>query len=118
MCNDESVTAALRGVHEELFGSQNVFELPVSMGSEDFSAFGIPDPDHGYVGAAVPYCYWEFGGYPARAWQDASGQSFAEKRNDLPGCHSARFGPEPQGAIRTGLVALTGSALAFLAQSE
>jgi amidohydrolase len=114
-CNDESVTAAVRGVHAELFGAPNVIDLPVSMGSEDFSVFGIPDPDHGYPGPAVPYCYWEFGGYPAQAWQAAPGQSFTEKHKSLPGCHSAKFGPEPEGAIRTGLLALTGAALAFLA---
>lgn len=114
-CNDESVTAAVRGVHTELFGASNVVDLPVSMGSEDFPVFGIPDPDHGYTGPAVPYCYWEFGGYAARAWQEAAGQTFAEKRSALPGCHSAMFGPQPQGAIRTGLIALTGGALAFLA---
>jgi amidohydrolase len=54
--NDEGVTTAIRGVHEELFGVPNVVDLPVSMGSEDFSVFGIPDPDHGYTGPAVPYC--------------------------------------------------------------
>jgi hippurate hydrolase len=114
MYNDDAVTAAVRGVHEELFGAPNVVDLPVSMGSEDFSAFGIPDPDLGYPAPAVPYCYWEFGGYPERAWQAAAGQTFAEKCKDLPGCHSARFGPDPHGAIRTGLTALTGAALAFL----
>jgi amidohydrolase len=116
--NDEAVTAAVRGVHEELFGARNVLELPVSMGSEDFSFFGIPDPDHGYRGAPVPYCYWEFGGHPARAWEDAAGETFAEKLRQLPGCHSARFGPEPRSAIRTGLVALTGAALAFLEPAD
>jgi amidohydrolase len=116
--NDEAVTAAVRGVHEELFGARNVLELPVSMGSEDFSFFGIPDPDHGYGGAPVPYCYWEFGGHPARAWEDAAGETFAEKLRQLPGCHSARFGPEPRSAIRTGLVALTGAALAFLEPAD
>jgi hippurate hydrolase len=112
--NDERVTAIVRGVHQELFGAPNVIQLPVSMGSEDFSFFGIPDPEHGYPGAPVPYCYWEFGGHPAQAWQDAPGQTFAEKLRQLPGCHSARFGPEPGGAIRTGLFALTSAALAFL----
>lgn len=116
--NDESVTAAIRGVHEELFGVPNVVDLPVSMGSEDFSIFGIPDPEDGYTGPAVPYCYWEFGGYATQAWQEAAGQTFAEKRNALPGCHSAAFGPQALGAIRTGLVALTGGALAFLAPVE
>ena len=28
------------------------------------------------------------------------------------------LGPQPQGAIRTGLIALTGGALTFLAQSD
>jgi hypothetical protein len=96
----------------------NVVDLPVSMGSEDFSVFGIPDPDHGYTGPAVPYCYWEFGGYATQTWQEAPGQTFTEKRNALPGCHSATFGPQPQGAIRTGLVALTAGALAFLPPGE
>jgi amidohydrolase len=114
-CNDEHVTGVIRGVHEELFGGSNVVDLPVSMGSEDFPAFGIPLPDHGYPAPAVPYCYWEFGGYPAQAWQEVPGQTFAEKRNNLPGCHSALFGPESRGAIGTGLAALTGGALAFLA---
>jgi len=114
-CNDEHVTAKIRSVHEELFGLSNVVELPVSMGSEDFPAFGIPVPDHGYSAPSVPYCYWEFGGYPAQAWQEAAGQTFTEKHNNLPGCHSALFGPEPRGAVSTGLAALTGAALAFLA---
>jgi amidohydrolase len=116
--NDEGVTAAVRGVHEELFGAPNVLELPVSMGSEDFSFFGIPDPDHGYGGPPVPYCYWEFGGHPAQVWEEAAGDTFAEKIRQLPGCHSARFGPEPPSAIRTGLVALTGAALAFLRPAD
>jgi amidohydrolase len=113
-CNDEHVTTVIRSVHEELFGATHVVELPASMGSEDFPAFGIPLPDHGYPAPSVPYCYWEFGGYSAQAWQGVPGQTFAEKRNNLPGSHSALFGPESRGAISTGLAALTGGALAFL----
>ncbi len=111
--NDEAVTSVTRAVHEELFGTSNVHDLPVAMGSEDFSAFGVADPVHHYDGPAIPYCYWNFGGYPTQVWEDAPGTTYWAKVTSLPGAHTGSFAPEPEGAIVTGLYALTGAALAF-----
>jgi hippurate hydrolase len=111
--NDELCEKVTRAVHEKLFGFDNVHDLPVSMGSEDFSMFGLPG-DGRYVGDPVPYCYWTFGGHAPQTWDLAPGQTYLEKMGTLPGPHSSIFAPAPEDALRTGVTALTGAVLAFL----
>lgn len=113
MRNDEGTEEIVRAVHEELLGRCNVHDLPLVMGSEDFSAFGLPGEGH-YDGAPVPYCYWTFGGHSRQLWDSVPGQTYREKMKALPSPHMSDFAPEPETALRTGITALTGAALAFL----
>ncbi|MGO8958721.1 MAG: amidohydrolase [Streptosporangiaceae bacterium] len=110
--NDEQAEQAVRGVHEELLGIGNVHDLPLVMGSEDFSAFGMPEGH--YQGAPVPYCYWTFGGHSSQVWDPALGDTYRDKMSKLPAPHASSFAPEPATALSTGIAALTCAALAFL----
>lgn len=107
--NDEETVRLVRAVHQELLGDAHVHTLPPSMGSEDFPVFSLAGAK-----APVPCCYWTFGGYPRRLWAKAAGATFAARLLTMPRLHTARFAPDPRGAIRTGLAALTSAALAFL----
>ena len=112
-CNDEATEETVRAVHEELFGRSNVHDLPLVMGSEDFSVFGLPG-EGSYEGAPVPYCYWTFGGHSRQLWDSAPGATYREKMAALPSPHASVFAPEPETSLSTGLTALTSAALAFL----
>jgi amidohydrolase len=107
--NDEKTVGLVRAVHTELLGDAHVHALPPSMGSEDFPVFSLPAAQ-----APVPCCYWTFGGFPRGMWAKAAGDTFAARLRSMPHLHTARFAPDPLGAIRTGLAALTSAALAFL----
>lgn len=116
-CNDEQTERCVRAVHEELFGSSNVHDLPLVMGSEDFSVFGLPG-DGRYHGDPVPYCYWTFGGHSRQLWDSAPGAAYRQKMKALPAPHSSGFAPEPAASLWTGVSALTSAALAFLRPSD
>jgi amidohydrolase len=111
--NDEETVRLVRAVHRELLGDAQVHALLPSMGSEDFPVFGLPG-----AASPVPCCYWTFGGYPPQLWAKAAGDTFAARVRSMPRLHTARFAPDPRGAIRTGLAALTSAALAFLRPDE
>jgi amidohydrolase len=107
--NDEETVGLVSAVHRELLGAAQVHTLPASMGSEDFPVFSLSEAT-----VQVPGTYWTFGGYPRRLWAKAPGATFAARLRSMPRLHTARFAPDPAGAIQTGLAALTSAALAFL----
>jgi hippurate hydrolase len=112
-CNDASIDARSQAAHEAVFGPDRIISMPATMGSEDFSAFGIPGQDH-YDGEPVPYSYWFFGCVQQTAWDAAPGDDLIHKLDSLPGPHTAEFAPDPRPTLHTGIYALTAAALAFL----
>ncbi|SHE51346.1 amidohydrolase [Streptoalloteichus hindustanus] len=108
--NDSELDDLIGAVHEEVFGLASVIEVEPVMGSEDFAYYGLPGPGR-YGGAPVPYCYWFFGGTARQRWNETPGVGLAKLRV-LPGPHNAAFAPDPEGALLTGVRALTSAALA------
>ena len=89
--NDPVLAKRLTAVLEAALGKSNVEELPLNMGSEDFSYF---------VEQGVPGFYFALGGAePERyAQAKAAGQN-------LPSNHSSLFAPDVQPALETGITA-------------
>jgi len=108
--NDEPLSGAVRDAHRALFGEAQVHTRPPSMGSEDFSVLSGPE----LVGRRIPSCYWEIGGVHDSAWGGTAspGATFEERIAGLPGLHTDPFHPEPEGAVRTGILAMSGAYLA------
>jgi metal-dependent amidase/aminoacylase/carboxypeptidase family protein len=100
--NDEETATAL----EKVFGSyfkNNLTEMEPTTASEDFSLLA--------AAANVPYAMWTFGGIDEKKWDDAL-QS--DSINELSGNHSPYFAPVLQPTLRTGVDAMSLSALHFL----
>ncbi|HNS41291.1 MAG TPA: M20 family metallopeptidase [Taishania sp.] len=77
--NDETLTAQLKQKSIDLLGSDNVVDLPIRMGSEDFS----------YYAQEIPACFFRIG------VRD-------EKNGIIFGAHHARFDIDPQ-ALKIGM---------------
>lgn len=105
--NDPDVTARVRDLLTDLFGTDRVVDPPRVLGSEDFSDIAR--------GVNAPYTYWLFGGADPEAYResDSRGATFAE----IPVNHSPRFAPVIQPTLDTGTAALVAAALGWLARS-
>ena len=100
--NDPALTAQVKAVLVSTLGAANVQEQPPLTGSEDVGVFGLPD-------RSIPVCYFRLGAmYPDRfATAQAAGLV-------LPGMHTNKFEPDPEPTLRTGVTALTATAIALL----
>lgn len=107
--NDPEATARLREAHREYFGEARLSELPALMGSEDFALYRKGDGD-----AEVPCVYWGVGMTDEETWDQARGETLAEKMASVPINHSPFFSPDRIPTLRACLEAMTVGALAFL----
>jgi amidohydrolase len=102
--NDPALTRRVRGALVNWLGADNVTAIDPEMGGEDFSQFGR-------TVEKVPICLFRVGAVdPALV---------AESRrtgDPLPSLHSSKFAPLPEPTIKTGVTALTATALDLLAK--
>jgi amidohydrolase len=102
--NDPALTRRVRGVLNEWLGGAQVVSIDPEMGGEDFGQFGR-------TVEKVPICMFRVGAVdPVK---------FAESQRtgaSLPSLHSSKFAPLPEPAIKTGVTALTATALDLLAK--
>lgn len=102
--NDPELTAAAQDLFGELLGEENVFEMPQTMGGEDFGRFAK------HLG--VPGLQYRIGTIERRRWE-ASEEPGAEP---LPSLHSSKFHPVPEPTVRVGVESMGNLALAILAK--
>jgi len=98
--NDPALTKRMAAMLTAAFGASNVVELPPAMAGEDFAE---------YVRAGVPGFYFRVGATPAARFEAAHGDL-----TRLPALHSSEFAPDPEPTLKTGVSALTLTALDLL----
>jgi hippurate hydrolase len=89
--NDPALAKRLTAVLGAALGKSNVEELPLNMGSEDFSYF---------VEQGVPGFYFALGGAEPEKYAQAKAAG-----QNLPSNHSSLFAPDVQPALVTGITA-------------
>ncbi len=101
MFNDPAQMARVRPVLVKTLGADNVVDQTRIMGSEDVGVFGLS--------RQIPVTFLWLGAMdPGKfAAAQAAGKS-------LPGPHTSRFEPLPEPTLRTGVTALTATALSLL----
>ena len=95
---DPALTARVREAAVAWVGQENVVDMELRMGAEDFAYFVAPD-------TGVKGVYFSVGGTPAEAVASA------------PSHHSSFFKVDPQAAISTGTEAMVTAALTLLGPS-
>jgi amidohydrolase len=108
--NDVERAARVRDGHRAVLGPARVLDMPPSMASEDFPAFGLS--------GTVPTVYWYVGSVAAQRWRSAPGGTPQGKLRSLPANHSPEFAPDPSPTLRTGTAALVAAALSQLGAPE
>ncbi len=100
--NDPTLAARVKVILGKALGSENVFDEPPAMSSEDFGLLGLD-------GHKIPtVMFWLGAIEPAKF-------SAARAQNKLtPGPHTSRFEPDPELTIRTGVTAMTSVGIALL----
>ncbi|MEX0938149.1 MAG: amidohydrolase [Pirellulales bacterium] len=98
--NDEELAARMRGVFEQALGEAHVKDSEPSMGGEDFSHYGR---------AGVPILMFRLG-----AVNEARLNEYARQNQPPPSLHSPIFYPDPEPALKTGLVSMASAALDLL----
>ncbi|MFC0865994.1 amidohydrolase [Sphaerimonospora cavernae] len=96
-----SAMAAVRRVHERLFGPRRVGSTPPTTATEDFGWF---------AGGGIPTAYWFLGVTSARQRRVA-----LDLGEPIPVNHSPQFAPDLRTALPTGITAMSGAALDALA---
>jgi amidohydrolase len=97
--NDPALADRLRAVCVRAVGAQNVVPSTAAMASEDFGQFGLE-------GHQIPTVMLRLGA--------VAPEKIAESKSTgkpLPSLHSAYFIPDPEPAIRTGVIVMTASVL-------
>jgi amidohydrolase len=97
--NDPALADQLRAVCVRAVGAQNVVPSTAAMASEDFGQFGLE-------GHQIPTVMLRLGA--------VAPEKIAESKSTgkpLPSLHSAYFIPDPEPAIRTGVIVMTASVL-------
>jgi hippurate hydrolase len=102
--NDPDLTEAAAGLFRELLGEENVFEMPQTMGGEDFGRFAR------HLG--VPGLQYRIGTVSRESWE-ASQEPGADP---LPSLHSAKYYPLPEPTVRLSVESMANLALALLAK--
>ena len=100
--NDPKLAARMKGAFVAALGEDNVLDPGAEMGSEDFGLFGLD-------GRQIPIVQFKLGA--------TSHERLAESKRTgarLPSLHSSLFYPEPEPAIRTGVIATTAVVLELL----
>lgn len=99
--NDPEQTPRVHALLGQALGAENVHTLPAAVtGSEDVGALADA--------IDVPLVYWFFGGFGPEPFQDENG---------APGNHSPQFGPQAEGALRTGISLAVTSLLGYLTRA-
>ncbi|TWT31118.1 N-acetyldiaminopimelate deacetylase [Posidoniimonas corsicana] len=91
--NDPNLTARVASAVGAAIGKENMEPSKPTMGGEDFSRYGI---------AGVPICMFKLGTIP----QDRL-DAYAEAGGPPPSLHSAKFYPDPEGSLSTGIRSMT-----------
>lgn len=100
--NDPALSARVKATLAKALGSQQIFEQPPIMGSEDFGILGLD-------GRKIPtVIFWLGAMDPAKF---AAAQTAGKT---LPGQHTSRFEALPEPTLRTGITAMTSVAIALL----
>jgi hippurate hydrolase len=103
--NDPALTRRVRTVITRWLGVEQVQSIDPEMGGEDFSQFGR-------TLEKVPLCMFRVGA--------VAPEKIAENLRTgvpLPSLHSSKFAPVPEPTIKTGITALTATALELLAKN-
>ena len=100
--NDPGLATRIALVFENAIGKENVVEIPPAMIGEDFGRYGRVLP-------AIPVLMFSLGTIPAAKI------AAAEKgETDLPSLHSAKYFPETDPSIKTGILTMTAAILDLL----
>jgi hippurate hydrolase len=99
--NDAALAGRMRKVAERTLGASNVSAVPPVMGSEDVGYFSD--------GGKIPFVFLWLGAANPEKWAEA-----ARTGVPLPTNHSARFAPDYQPALRTGVTNMTAMAMDLL----
>ncbi len=102
--NDPALTEAAASLFRNLLGKDNVFELPPTMGGEDFGRYAK------HLG--VPGLQYRVGVVSRERWQ----ASLEPGASPLPSLHSALFYPEPEETVKLSLESMANLAFGLLAK--
>lgn len=102
MWNDPALVARSVSAMKTAIGEANVIEVSQEMGGEDFSRYSRTE-------ASIPSFQFRLGGVPVKKWEAAQ-----RKELQLPSLHSPLFYPDPELTIKTGVAAMTATALELL----
>ncbi|MEU2655962.1 amidohydrolase [Streptomyces sp. NPDC007325] len=83
--DDAALDGRVAAVHRAVFGDGAVVDLGPVTGSEDVSLLAPAD---------TPYDYWYVTSTPQDVWEEAEGESPAEKFARVPSNHSGLFAPD------------------------
>jgi amidohydrolase len=97
--NTPALVTRLVPVFEKTLGPSNVVQIDPTMGAEDFGLFGQ---------GGVPTFMFRLGTIPPERI------AAAQRGEPLPSLHSALYHPEPKGALRVGLRAMTAAIVELL----
>ncbi len=100
--NDPGLTEAASGLFRGLFGEENVFKMPATMGGEDFGRYAK------HLG--VPGLQYRIGTVTRDRWE-ASEQPGADP---LPALHSSKFFPIPEPTVKMAVESMANLALSIL----
>ncbi|MDS1272186.1 amidohydrolase [Lipingzhangella sp. LS1_29] len=108
--NEPDATVGVATAHRAYFGTAHVLDLPDPLtGSEDFPQLALPDDPE-----PIPAVFWFIGATPHDVWEQAPGDTPAEKLRHVPSNHSPLFAPDREPTLRTGIAALTVAATTYL----
>ena len=100
--NDPAMTARVKSFLFRSFGAERVFDDPPNMASEDFGLFGLD-------GHRIPTVMFTLGAMDPAKFAAAKAEG-----KELPGPHNSRFEPLPEPTLRTGIQAMTTTAISLL----
>lgn len=102
MYNDPAMAARVKTALADALGAQNVFDEDPKMGSEDFGVLGLE-------GHQIPTVIFWLGAMEPDKFAAATAAGKL-----LPGPHTSKFQPVPEGSLRTGVTAMSSVAIALL----
>jgi amidohydrolase len=100
--NNPELARRVGAALERALGKDNALLADPIMASEDFSQYGLTDPQ-------PPYFIFWLGATDPKRLEEAR-----ERGTRLPSLHSSEFYPQPEPAIHTGVKAMTASVLELL----
>lgn len=102
--NDPALTRRVRGAIVDWLGADAVKTIDPEMGGEDFSQFGLTTDK-------IPICLFRLGAVAPEKVEESQRTGVP-----LPSLHSSKFAPVPEPTIKTGITAMTATALTLLAK--